>query len=245
MRREDVWGHRQGHWFVAEYVYTIWKRSTWTWQICKKREIIGLPEARTARISASMFIRKAGRSISHNENSHSLFAGSLRFCFSFTGFFREFLLFFLVIFAHELGHFLVARLFKQRIEHLTFTVLGGILKMEMTEISRFKQLLIYSAGIFVNLLLFLILKTLPDSQFKKLFANYNLLLICFNLLPIHPLDGFQIFQVLLSFFNSPYREFRISSLVSIWFWAHFSSWYFCAPGFGRMDHPCLSFVSEH
>ncbi len=136
------------------------------------------------------------------------------FVFLFTGFFREFLLFFLVIFAHELGHFLVARLFKQRIEHLTYTVLGGILKMEMTEISRFKQLLIYSAGIFVNLLLFLILKTLPDSQFKKLFANYNLLLICFNLLPIHPLDGFQIFQVLLSFFNSPYREFRISSLVS-------------------------------
>lgn len=136
------------------------------------------------------------------------------FVFLFTGFFREFLLFFLMIFAHELGHFFAARLFKQRIESLTLTVLGGILKIEMGRISRIKQIVIYSSGILVNVALLLLARLLPASYFKTIFTNYNLLLIAFNLLPIHPLDGFRILSVLLSLWESPSREFKLSSLIS-------------------------------
>lgn len=138
----------------------------------------------------------------------------LGFAFLFTGFYFEILIFFFVIFMHELGHYFVASAFKQKIDHLTFTVLGGILKVEMGPLSRIKQILIYSAGIFVNLLLLFISRFLPDSYLKKLLFNYNLLLIIFNLLPIYPLDGFQILQVILSFFDSPFKEFRISSVIS-------------------------------
>jgi stage IV sporulation protein FB len=114
----------------------------------------------------------------------------LFFIFIFTGFYLEFFIFFLVIFAHELGHYLVARIYGVKIEHLTFTVLGGVLKIETVNISWIKQIFLYGAGIIVNLLLFFGSRYLPNPYFKKLFLNYNLLLIVFNLLPIYPLDGF-------------------------------------------------------
>ena len=138
-----------------------------------------------------MFIRKAGGRSLLIMKIRIHYSLALRFCFSFHGFFREFLLFFLVIFAHELGHFLVARLFKQRIEHLTFTVLGGILKMEMTEISRFKQLLDLFGGNICKSPAFSDFENTSRFPIQKLFANYNLLLICFNLLQSIPWTAFR------------------------------------------------------
>lgn len=141
----------------------------------------------------------------------------LFFVFIFTGFYLEFFIFFLVIFAHELGHYVVAKIYGLKIEHLTFTVLGGILKIEDANISGLKQILLYAAGIIVNLLLLFGSRYLPIPYLKKLLFNYNLLLIVFNLLPIYPLDGFQILQAILGFFKSPFREFRLASTTSYLF----------------------------
>ncbi|MDD4000826.1 MAG: site-2 protease family protein [Bacilli bacterium] len=136
------------------------------------------------------------------------------FVFIFTGFYLEFLLFFLIILLHECGHFLMAKIFKQKVSYCTFTILGGVLKMEISDISRIKQVLIFSAGIIVNLIIIQASFFIGNDYLHKLIFNYNLLLIIFNFLPIHPLDGFQILQVIFSGFKAPLKEFRILSIIS-------------------------------
>jgi stage IV sporulation protein FB len=134
----------------------------------------------------------------------------------FTGFYQEFMLFFLIILAHECGHYLTAKMFGQKINYLNFTIVGGILDLELKEISRIQKFLIYLSGIGVNGLLIFLSRFIADSYQRTLVRNYNLLLLFFNLIPIYPLDGFQILQTLFSR-HSPFSEFRITSVISYLF----------------------------
>lgn len=134
----------------------------------------------------------------------------------FSGFYKEFMLFFLIILAHECGHYVMAKIFGQKINYLNFTIVGGILDLELKEISRIQKFLIYLAGICVNGLFVLLSRFIADPYQRTLVRNYNLLLIFFNLIPIYPLDGFQIIQTIFTY-NSPFTEFRITSTISYLF----------------------------
>ena len=91
--------------------------------------------------------------------------------------------------AHELAHILTAKAFGCKIRHLAVSVLGEMTLVEhMDKIGPWKRAAIIAAGPACNLLLWCII----GGQF----GFYNLVLAGFNMLPVFPLDGARLFQLL-------------------------------------------------
>lgn len=105
------------------------------------------------------------------------------------------LLFCLLI--HELGHLFFVFIFRYKIDHLKLSLFGFFMKLSSRHTEWLKDILLYSGGILMNVLCYVIF---PDPVLRKV----NLLLLLFNCLPIYPLDGFQILQTFLAYFL-PYR----------------------------------------
>ncbi|WP_240374732.1 M50 family metallopeptidase [Bacillus piscicola] len=116
----------------------------------------------------------------------------------FTGFFYDLLLLFLIVLLHELGHAAAALHFKWRIKKIELLPFGGVL--ETPEYGRRplrEEVIVAAAGPLVHLpLMLLSYLLLAASVWKQadhqLFMHYNLTLLCFNLLPVWPLDGGKI-----------------------------------------------------
>lgn len=135
--------------------------------------------------------------------------------FLFSGLFIEILIFFLIITAHECGHLFALKLFKQKVHCLNLTIVGGILEVEREEIAIIKEIIINLSGVIINVLIYFGIIFLPDFPYKPIILNYNLLMICFNLLPIYPLDGFNLFESIFKFINDPFKEQKILNTISI------------------------------
>ena len=119
---------------------------------------------------------------------------------------------------------MIAKAFGQKVGTLSFTLVGGILHLEMKRTSCLIQVLIYLGGIMVNIILVFLSRFIVDPYQRSLVYNYNLLLIFFNLIPIYPLDGFQILLTLSRYLKSPFIEFRITSIISYLFLAGLSAY---------------------
>ena len=88
---------------------------------------------------------------------------------------------------HELGHWLVLRLLGARIQAFRLTALGAELTANSGRLSYGGELLAVLAGPGANLAAALFTSlTVPDRWPE--FIGVNLILACFNLLPIRPLD---------------------------------------------------------
>lgn len=135
----------------------------------------------------------------------------------FTRLFLEFIIFFLIISLHELGHITMALIFKQNIRSITLTALGGIVEIGFVKINTLKQLLINSSGVIFNGILLLTFNIIPPNPWHMIIINYNLLLIIFNLMPIYPLDGYRIFTNIISLFCKPIRQYQIILIISVCF----------------------------
>lgn len=114
----------------------------------------------------------------------------------------------LCLMCHELGHLLLVWLFRYRIKSLHLSIVGFMLKLEKIKQEFWKDLLIYSGGIIVNLACYLLIS---DYDFK----NISLILLIINLLPIYPLDGFNILRTLFSYFFPYYYVLNITTIFSI------------------------------
>lgn len=99
---------------------------------------------------------------------------------------------FLFLFAsacHELGHLFAAEQLGMEVRTLRLCFFGAELDLPgRTSCGWWRELLVLAAGPGVNLLLTL-LCLLLQNETASLFGAVNLLLACFNLLPIPPLDG--------------------------------------------------------
>lgn len=109
---------------------------------------------------------------------------------------------------HELGHLAWIGFFRYRIESLRLSIFGFFLKLDATKEELFKDICIYYGGILANLLCFLFV---PDPVFKKI----NLLFLCFNALPIYPLDGFQGIRCILAYFIPYQKVLKITAIFSM------------------------------
>ena len=97
---------------------------------------------------------------------------------------------------HELGHCLAARLLGLEIRGLRLSALGAELEIpRAVSCSYPRELAVLAAGPLANLALTLLCRDLPWS-WAGTFAGANLLLACFNLLPVPPLDGGQMLRTL-------------------------------------------------
>ena len=101
----------------------------------------------------------------------------------------------LAILLHEIFHGLAARLFKMSLWYVRPTAIG--LKARLKgKVRSFKKLtLIYVSGPLGNLLIATIFY--PFHGFFKDISDANLAIGLFNILPIYPLDGGQIFLIFL------------------------------------------------
>lgn len=124
-----------------------------------------------------------------------------------TGYFKNFIIFTLIIIVHEFGHILAALFFKWKIEKVIILPFGGItIFNEDIDKSLVEEFIIAISGPIFQIVLYLIFKD------NYLFNLYNKIILVFNLIPIYPLDGSKILNVILNKFIS----FKTSHLITIY-----------------------------
>ena len=123
--------------------------------------------------------------------------------------FENFILFLSVIIVHELGHVFMGLILGWELDKICLYPYGGITKFN-EDINRrlIEELLVILSGPFLQLCYFFVGYFLFENYF---FNYYNLSILIFNLIPIYPLDGGKILNIVLSYFLS----FRFSYYLSI------------------------------
>ena len=124
--------------------------------------------------------------------------------FILTGYFHNLIIFTSIILIHELGHYTIAKLNKLNVEKIIIYPYGGIVKMNNqvnTPIK--KELSVAVSGIIFQTIFFFIITIMYKQGIIRdyiynLFTIYNKSILMFNILPIHPLDGSKILNLLLS-----------------------------------------------
>lgn len=121
-------------------------------------------------------------------------------------------------FLHEICHVFVASLFKIKTKSITFLPMGFYANLEdIDELSLFKQIIILLAGPLSYFLCPIILQILLKSNIISSYGfdlgmDSALMILLFNLLPIFPLDGGKIIDIILARFFNEYvcRVLRIA-----------------------------------
>lgn len=108
---------------------------------------------------------------------------------------------------HELGHVLILRLLDIDVKYIRITAIGAEIRT-VEGITYLGELCAALAGPGVNLVLAAVLCRLPGGE---MLAGLNLVLACFNLLPIGQLDGGRVAVCLLSLALGAERGARLAS----------------------------------
>lgn len=107
---------------------------------------------------------------------------------------------------HELAHTVAAIILKWKIDKMILLPFGGItIFKERIDKPLIEEFLIAISGPMIQLIYFIMFK--ENAQF----ANYNIAILLFNLLPIYPLDGSRIMNIIFNKFIS----FKFSHILSI------------------------------
>jgi len=134
-----------------------------------------------------------------------------------TGHFPNLIIFTSLIIIHELGHFLTATTLKYKVEKITIYPYGGITKLNTLVNTKIeKDLLIAVSGIIVQSIYYITIKQIYLMGFIReyiynLFTLYHYSMLIFNLLPILPLDGSKIVNLILS----KYLNFNLANRLTV------------------------------
>ena len=96
---------------------------------------------------------------------------------------------FLFVIFHELAHIIVLLLFNYEIRRINVRI-SGINAVIKENVSGLKGILIYLAGPISNIIL------------AAMFRNITMVFAIINLVPIYPLDGYNILKTILTLFTS-------------------------------------------
>jgi len=124
--------------------------------------------------------------------------------FILTGYFHNLIIFTSIILIHELGHYIVAKTNKLKVEKIVIYPYGGLVKMNnLINTNINKELFVAISGILFQTIYYLVIVFLHNQGIVReyifnLFNTYNISILLFNILPIHPLDGSKILNLLLS-----------------------------------------------
>ena len=111
-----------------------------------------------------------------------------------------------IILVHEIAHLLLAKYYKWKTDKIYIYPLGGITKFnEDINKSLKEELLIVIIGPIVQLIYYYFLTILG---IEDIFV-FNFILLAFNLLPIYPLDGGRILNIILAFLMPYKKSFKI------------------------------------
>lgn len=125
-----------------------------------------------------------------------------------TGNFKNFIIFSSIIIVHELGHIIGAFIFKWKIDKVILLPFGGItIFNENIDKPLYQEFIIAILGPTFQLIFYLLYKN------NEIFNYYNIVILLFNLLPIHPLDGSKIFNIIFNEFFS-FKKSHILTIVT-------------------------------
>jgi stage IV sporulation protein FB len=146
-----------------------------------------------------------------------------------TGYFLEIITLFILVIIHEMGHVTAAWVYGWRMDTVELLPFGGVAKIEeWGTVPAREEFIVALAGpfhhVFIVMMSFLFfLGGWWSKEWMEYFIQGNLMLACFNLLPIYPLDGGRVLQSLLSYIL-PYQwcinwtigiSFFLSALLAI------------------------------
>lgn len=132
--------------------------------------------------------------------------------FILIGRFRFIVYFMLLILVHELGHILMSLLFKWKIDKIIILPFGGLTKYnEIINRPLIEEFLVSIAGILLQIIFY---KFIHDYIDYKYFNLINYFIIIFNLIPIYPLDGSKILNVLFNKITSFKNSILLTVIVS-------------------------------
>lgn len=127
----------------------------------------------------------------------------------FTGFFKDFLIFTSIIFIHEIGHVLVALYYKWNIAKILILPFGGLtIFNEQINKSLKEELHILIGGPLLQTSFFILMYNITNNY---VFYNYHFFILLFNLLPIFPLDGSKLLNIILN----KIIPFKISYIITL------------------------------
>ncbi len=108
---------------------------------------------------------------------------------------------FIAILIHELGHYLGMMIFNYKdISILFIPLLGAATIGKQEKTTPFKEIIIYLLGPAPGLLLgvfCIIISGLTEIEYLKDYAIFSLILNYLNLIPVFPLDGGRVFELLI------------------------------------------------
>ncbi len=132
-----------------------------------------------------------------------------------------------IIIIHELGHFITALCLRWPVRKVVIYPYGGCSYFDNDiNVPLWQELLVLIMG---PLMQIIVVNILPlDIDNLVLLHRYSNLILIFNLLPIYPLDGGRLIQIVLSYFISYYRVLVITFYFSwlLFFCLFFSSIFF-------------------
>ena len=137
-----------------------------------------------------------------------------------SGLFRDVLIFFMVIFIHELGHITSSLLYNWKIKKVSFGICGGYITYDEKIDKSFKEeFLIAISGFLFQILFYLIAyffynNNIIDIKLMMLIKKYNYGIFIFNILPIVPLDGSKIINVILNIIFPYKKSLKLTFLLS-------------------------------
>ncbi|MDF2592801.1 MAG: hypothetical protein K0S75_2267 [Clostridia bacterium] len=122
----------------------------------------------------------------------------------YTGYINQSITIFISVLLHEIGHGIIAKLMGIRVEEIELFPYGGVAKMEdITKYGGYTEALIAAAGPAVSGAIAAIAVMLPlDSELIDTIAQFNFILMSFNILPALPLDGGRILRNILLHYMS-------------------------------------------
>lgn len=144
----------------------------------------------------------------------------LLICF-LSGYIKNILIIFFICLIHEFGHVVLIKLFGYEINKIELLPFGGITYINKNiNSSIYKDIIISFGGVILQLFLYLFLFinhiNISNSSYN-LFMYYNTVILIFNLLPIIPLDGSKIVNLLLDKFLSFKTSYYINGVISFLF----------------------------
>ena len=128
----------------------------------------------------------------------------------FTGLFKDFIYITLLIFIHEIGHLIGALYYKWNIKKVVILPFGGItIFNELINKSLKEEFVILVLGPLFQILFYFILCIFNFES--NLMTNYHYGLLLFNFIPIIPLDGSKLLNIILNKIFS----FKLSHIISL------------------------------
>lgn len=117
-----------------------------------------------------------------------------------------------ILLFHELGHILVALYFKWHIEKVKLYPFGALTLFEEHFNKPIKEeMWIVLAGPIFQIIFYYLFSNFDWNHLKE----YHYCLLCFNLLPIVPLDGSKIMMLIYQYFFSYWSSFYFVFYISI------------------------------